>query len=623
MSPPARKPRPAPEPDPGPDPAPALPAPFDPTILTGGPDSNPTRAVKAGAAVFDPTPPTDTEITSVEPLRRCESCHAPIRPGAVSCALCSPGSRVAGLEPGTRLDDRYEIVGRLGEGGMATVYEAEQIGMGRTVALKLLDDTRSGNERVRERFRREAMRASQLHHPSAVQIYDFGELTDRRVYLAMELVPGKTLSELGHDGVRFTHREAVRIVLEAARCLAEAHGLGIVHRDVKPSNLMIDRDPAGTIRRVTVLDFGIARSFLDDHLTQTGYLVGTPTHMAPEQCLGDEVDGRADVYALGVILYELLSGEPLFGREIRSPIAIMRAHLEQEPTPLRATAGGRDITYNLESIVQRAIAKDPGLRFADAGVLAAALERLDLLERTQAASPPPAAELRTPSPDRRVIATPRPAPRPAPRIAPDRTSSERLARPASRSRSGERSLPTDERPRPSRVPALAALASALVVVVLGSAFTGPSAPAPASTLDAPALDPVEPRTAIQWLDEAASRSATGDYSAAIRAYQSYLTIEGSDAGARRQLARLLVETGRHGEAIIHLELVVAHEGPDAHVLYELGLLYLHQGKTSLAVQSLERSLEIEDSPSTRRLLRSAQRRERADRRKPRVYARAS
>ncbi|MFL5943411.1 MAG: Stk1 family PASTA domain-containing Ser/Thr kinase [Gaiellaceae bacterium] len=265
----------------------------------------------------------------------------------------------------TLFDGRYRIVRKLGAGGMADVYLAEDQELGRRVAIKILNGRHANDDQFIERFRREAKNAAALNHPNIVSIYDRGEAEDT-YYIAMEYLDGRTLKELivGHG------QAPVRVAVEYARqilsALRFAHRHGIVHRDIKPHNVLVDREG-----RVKVTDFGIARAGTSQ-MTETGSIVGTAQYLSPEQARGGEVDQRSDLYSLGVVLYELVTGKTPF--EGDTPVEIAMKHLSatpQKPSELRS-----DIPPELDMVIMRALAKDPDERYQSADEMESDLERV-------------------------------------------------------------------------------------------------------------------------------------------------------------------------------------------------------------------------------------------------------
>jgi hypothetical protein len=258
---------------------------------------------------------------------------------------------------------QYELQDRLGRGGMASVYRALQPGLGRSVAVKVLSLTGLHDPTLTERFRREARLAANLMHPNIVPVYDFGEWQGY-MFIVMALVSGGTLKERLHGPLPV--EIAVRLVGQVADALGYAHGQGVFHRDVKPTNVLL---AAGDWAMLS--DFGIARALGETtRLTSPSGTIGTPAYMAPEQWLGGEIDGRADLYSLGIVLYELLAGTPPFTATTSQ--GLMRQHLEV-PVPSLATRRA-DLPGGFDDVLRIALAKEPDHRYRHAGELKAALE---------------------------------------------------------------------------------------------------------------------------------------------------------------------------------------------------------------------------------------------------------
>jgi eukaryotic-like serine/threonine-protein kinase len=257
----------------------------------------------------------------------------------------------------------YRLVKRLGGGGMGEVFEAVHEQLERRAAIKFLHLPLCSHPQVAARFLNEARAVNIVRHPSLVDIFEIGQLDDGGLYIVMELLEGETLSQRLRTAGVLAWEEAVRLGRQIAAAVAAAHARGIVHRDLKPDNLMLIADPeidGGA--RVKILDFGIAKMLGPSgntptgNLTRTGLILGTPQYMAPEQCRGSrDVDGKADVYALGVLLYQLLSGSPPFSAGNEWELLAM--HLEQEPPPLPSR-----IKPALSSLIARMLEKEPGRR---------------------------------------------------------------------------------------------------------------------------------------------------------------------------------------------------------------------------------------------------------------------
>ena len=255
----------------------------------------------------------------------------------------------------------FRIESMLGQGGMGTVYLAEQSSPTRKVVLKLLRPELSRDEAFRRRFVHESEAAASTEHPNIVPIYAAGE-ADGALYLAMRYVEGEDLRQLIAHGGSLPPERAIEIVSQVASALDAAHARGLVHRDVKPSNLLLDRQGNAYLS-----DFGlIKRSQVDTGLTETGQFMGSIEYCAPEQIRGDEVDGRADVYSLGCVLFEAVAGRPPFKRD--TEIATLYAHLEQDPPALSSLSAGSNT--ELDAVVTKALSKDPSARYPTAGELA-------------------------------------------------------------------------------------------------------------------------------------------------------------------------------------------------------------------------------------------------------------
>jgi beta-lactam-binding protein with PASTA domain/predicted Ser/Thr protein kinase len=267
------------------------------------------------------------------------------------------------IAPDTMVDGRYRIIRRLGSGGMADVYCAQDTQLGRDVALKLLYRRFAEDTEFVERFRREASSAAGLQHPNVVQVFDRGQW-DGTYYIAMEFLHGRNLKQVVRDHGALEPALAVELVIQILKAARFAHRRGIVHRDIKPHNVIVDDEG-----RAKVTDFGIARAGASD-MTETGSIMGTAQYLSPEQAQGLPVDARSDLYAIGIVLYELLTGAPPFDAE--SPVTIALKQVSETPVP--PMQRNPAVPPPLDAVVMRALRKEPSERFQDADAFVAALE---------------------------------------------------------------------------------------------------------------------------------------------------------------------------------------------------------------------------------------------------------
>lgn len=308
----------------------------------------------------------------------CPNCNAPLADGSRFCGGCGratigtnevdpAGDTMApsggGME-GREIAGRYRIKSKLGEGGMGAVFKAEQISLKRVVALKLLKPELVTSQPLLRRFNAEAEAVAKLSHPNTVGIYDFGQDRDGTLFIAMEFVEGVSLrSALIKEGP-FSALRSLHIAGQIAASLSDAHAVGIIHRDLKPDNIMLQE--RGRQRdTVRVLDFGIAKLRDDSRMTQqsmtqAGDVLGTPQYMSPEQIRGEEIDGRADVYSLGAILYEMLTGRMVF--DAPSLVALLSKHLLDQPEPPSRRRPDLRISADLDELVLSCLAKEPKAR---------------------------------------------------------------------------------------------------------------------------------------------------------------------------------------------------------------------------------------------------------------------
>jgi serine/threonine protein kinase/ActR/RegA family two-component response regulator len=302
--------------------------------------------------------------------------------GSGSSPRPTPVPDIASSDPlvGRALGGKYQIRALVGRGASGMVYRAFQIELGRTVAIKVLNPLLQWHPEFVARFQREAVATSMLDHANVLRVIDFGREEDGVAYLVMEYLDGRNLDEVLEEFGTLPQGRAVEIVAQICAGLGEAHGRGIVHRDIKPENVMMTRgrnEGGAPVDLIKICDFGIARMELGaedsaascDKLTAAGTIWGTPRYMSPEQARGATVDGRSDLYACGILLYEMVTGHLPF--QGKSPLAVLQKHLHEAPT--RPSELQPDIDPRLEAIILKAMEKDPAERFQSARELRAAL----------------------------------------------------------------------------------------------------------------------------------------------------------------------------------------------------------------------------------------------------------
>ncbi len=290
-----------------------------------------------------------------------------------------PMRRCLSLE-GQVINGRFKLGNTIGRGGMGTVYRAEQFPLGRPCAIKILDTSAAGDDvavEFEKRFSREASVASKLTHPNTVKVYDFGCTEDGMFFIAMEYLEGLTLHRTIHRDGPFNESRMVHVARQICKSLREAHGQGIIHRDLKPRNIFL-LEHGDEHDCVKVIDFGLAKLLADagneDLTLRAGVVLGTPGYVAPEQVMGVAVDARVDVYAAGIIMYEMVTGRVPFKRA--SAVETMLAHVHDALPPLRSIKGDLQLSVEAEAIILRCLEKTPDARFDSMQDLITALAKI-------------------------------------------------------------------------------------------------------------------------------------------------------------------------------------------------------------------------------------------------------
>ncbi len=326
----------------------------------------PPSAVVSSTPSFAPAPLPSVVVSQTPSIAPATPAPAPVRAAVGLRPAAQPLENLIGRT----LNHRFLVGDKVGEGGFGAVFRGKQIATGREVALKILHPHNVSDETIVARFRREAEACSKLRDPHTVTTYDFDETPDGILYLAMELLRGKSLHQVQKTEGPLPYERVLKILDQVAASLAEAHANGIVHRDMKPENVFIETRESED--HVKVLDFGIAKVMGDDRqvpaLTAVGQTLGTLEFMSPEQLRGQKLDGRSDLYALGMMSYEMLTGTLPFATA-KSPIDIINFHMRQDPPAPSKLSDKVSIPQPVDAIILKMVEKDKNKRFADANAL--------------------------------------------------------------------------------------------------------------------------------------------------------------------------------------------------------------------------------------------------------------
>jgi serine/threonine-protein kinase len=358
----------------------------------------------------------------------------------------------------TVVADRYHIKEKLGEGGMGAVYLGEHVKMGRKSAIKVMSKSMANDPDAIARFNREAANASRINHPNVCAIYDFGETSEGLIYLAMEFIPGESLTQLLDREGALPAQRAAKIITQVADALAAAHELGLVHRDLKPDNVMVTAGRDGS-DLVKVVDFGIAKAMGTDEsqqVTRTGLVVGTPEYMSPEQLSGDQLDGRSDLYSLALVLYRTLTNTLPFQADTAQEIMIKR--LTDAPLCLNDALPGANFPQKLQDLIDWGLQRMPGDRCADAAAFGQTVAEA-VREMPEGAAPPVDTDGAT-----QLLDAPPPPLKPTAELPETRVSGRAIPMPPEEPTVARPSPPA---PRPRKRPVAVAAVVALLAVGVG------------------------------------------------------------------------------------------------------------------------------------------------------------
>jgi serine/threonine-protein kinase len=455
----------------------------------------------------------------------CIQCGAAYGPEQTSCPKDGGALRVESTDDpliGQVVGERYHVTGLIGAGGMGRVYVAEHVRMGRKSALKVMSPALAATADAITRFNREAANAARINHPNVAAIYDFGETADGLLYIAMEFVEGETLHALIRRQGPLPIARAAAITRGVADALSAAHHLGIIHRDLKPDNVMLGRQMDGS-DWVKVVDFGIAKSVAapgqasgGQTVTTAGVSLGTPEYMSPEQLAGEQLDHRTDIYSLGLVLFNMLTGELPYPKLTSKETLVRR--LTSAPSTLAEVRPDVVWPAAVQAVLTRALDPEPERRYASVADLGRAA--------TAAAASAPTAAAAADDPDRTVRVS---APAPAPALA--ATSAHRPPAPAAWGSSPTRRLPAETKGGGNGLKIVLGVAALLLLATVGyaaiQARRAASPPAPA----------VVPAPVVAAADSAADSAHAAPSSAGVAAAPADTPVKSAPVRASRQAAR--------------------------------------------------------------------------------------
>lgn len=552
-------------------------------------------------------------------MQTCPKCHSNDSVDG-ACGGCGAPIQASSDPPvvdpllGSLLGGRFRIESLIGSGGMGRVYRADQISLGKRVAVKVLHRKFFGDERVQRRFHREARAASLLDHPNCIRVIDFGRAEDNVLFIAMEYLEGRSLADLMTERGEISWDEIISILLAVSAALEEAHGRGVLHRDLKPDNIFLTHTSSGA-DVVKVLDFGIAKivdeEVRDAPLTIAGTIGGTPEYMSPEHVQGKTVDARTDIYALGCILYQLLTGSAPF--QGASPVEILTKQLNVPPQLPSERCPGRQIPVSLEWLSMRALSKDPDQRPPSAAAFSQEL-------REARADLPPSAEQSealfasvSPPVETRDLADT--SEDPALEIGLAHTALALVHPDASSSPTDVNLEALDARARPWVIASLVGLGIAVVgfVIVQWTDHEDPKLVTadvmPSDTAADPIIAPPED-VVVMDVARPPDTAPKAPEVRVVRDAGSTKPIVAKQPSRKQRVAsilergRALMAQGESSNAIALFKQALASKDTDPEFNYELGRLYTRVSKPELARQHYKEYLRLKPNTTKRGLVES-------------------